>query len=805
MIGEKADGVGEASVRHDNIPDELKTLDQWVGWSWKQVGEKWTKVPYDLKNGASADSTDPSTWSSYSATRGHENIGFVFSKDDPYCGIDLDACISEDGEMSKGAARIVKGFDSYSEVSPSGRGVKVWVKGSVPGERRKNPVRKMEIYSFNRFFTVTGRIFGESVEIQKAQDRVNDLYSWLFPPSENGSSKIPESGYPTNYDISDADILSHAYRAENREKFMRLWNGNTEGYGSHSEADLALCSMLAFWTGPDPSRIESLFSQSDLCREKWLDRETYRRHTIEKALEGRTEFYNPTTGGSYTLPGKVSTDEALGRGVSPPTTAPLPKAPPFPLESLPESCRDFVREGAASVGCPVEFVALPVLSVLSQGVGASRVVQIKRGWRESAALFLAVVGEPGTKKTPPAKMATRPVWRRHFTLEREFYRKHEEYEAVHARYEADSKDAKRNGATPPPEPEEPNMERCVTVDVTVEALIDMLADNPRGILVDRDELTGWVRAMDQYKGGKGSDKQHWLSLWSNSSITVDRKNQGGRPISVEHPTVTLSGSIQPRMLKELGETSEEGMIERFLFAYPEHQRSRFTYDEVSFEAEKRYEDLYNALTRFEMAEDPASGRTEPNVTPMAPEARELFALCSDRISSEMEEPGFPHRLRGAFSKLEGYLARLALILALCRCIETDDVEQVEREDVQAAHALVSFFAAHARRIYGEMGGATPEEMFAAEFIEFLREEAGGSWNESSENLVNALKDAGVHETPDSADALTKKLLRIAKQHPTLAVKPTRKRNEEGKVRRVLEIRDVNFGVHGVHAFTEEGK
>lgn len=804
---ERPESPASPSVNRRAIPDELKKLPQWVGWSWKKIVGKdgnvqKTKVPYDLKTGRAASHSDSSTWASYEETKGHDLIGFVFSENDPYVGIDLDKCI-EDGEVSPEAERIVRSFSSYSEISPSGTGIKIFVRGKLPGRSRRSAKKNIEIYDQNRFFTVTGNVYSSySGPIARGTSSLKSFYEKTFPetvePEKNGRgssvSGIVRDAI-TNRDLTDEDVLSLAVRARNGEKFERLYSGDWEGigYGSHSEADLALCSMLAFYCGPDPERIEEMFSGSDLSRGKWFDRPQYRKTTITKALSDMTEFYSPTTGGTYTFSGFAgdpTEDEVSGSGVTPPFSsfpAPLPEAPSFPVESLPDSCRPFVEEVASCVGCPIDYVALPVLASLSSGIGASRVVEIKRGWRESTSLFLAVVGEPGAKKTPPQKMATRPVRKRDFRHQKDFERKWGIYEYELENHDAVKKAAKKRGEIPPEEPEKPKAGRCQAVDVTVEAMIEMLAENPRGILVERDELTGWVRAMDQYKGGKGSDKQHWLSLWSSSSITVDRKGQAGRPISVEQPTVTLCGSIQPRMLRELGETSEEGMIERFLFAYPEHKRQRFTYDELSVEAEQQYESLYESLCDYQMGEDPVTGREEPGVIRMSPAARELFALCSDRLSMEMEEPGFPHRLRGAFSKLEAYLARLALILGMCRIKEDDDVEQVEREDVEAAHDLIRYFAGHARRIHGQMGGTTPEE-HSEEILNKLIEKNGEEiWEGTSEMLLEDLQEYGASGIPDTSRAIGRWVRSICERSTGLSLIEKNVRNREDERRKGFKL------------------
>ena len=150
------------NLKRENIPEELQEWDQWVGWSWKWIGGRWTKVPYHLETGHSASSTDPATWSSYAATEGQEKIGFVFTENDPYCGIDLDDCVDpKTGEISEEARLIVGRFASYTEMSPSGTGVKIFVKARVPGPRRKNPQKRMEIYDRDRFFAITGHRYGD--------------------------------------------------------------------------------------------------------------------------------------------------------------------------------------------------------------------------------------------------------------------------------------------------------------------------------------------------------------------------------------------------------------------------------------------------------------------------------------------------------------------------------------------------------------------------------------------------------------------------------------------------------------------
>jgi putative DNA primase/helicase len=145
-------------VRAESISEELRVRPQWV--VWKAVGDKPDKVPYSARTGRRASSTDLLTWGTFQeALEAYENgdyagVGFVFSSADPYTGIDLDNCVDENGEIALWAMEIVRYFDSYTELSATGSGLHIIVRGNVPN-RRKGEV---EVYSSKRFFTVTGHV-----------------------------------------------------------------------------------------------------------------------------------------------------------------------------------------------------------------------------------------------------------------------------------------------------------------------------------------------------------------------------------------------------------------------------------------------------------------------------------------------------------------------------------------------------------------------------------------------------------------------------------------------------------------------
>src|SRR5215203_3373576 len=281
----------------------------------------------------------------------------------------------------------------------------------------------------------------------------------------------------------------------------------------------------------------------------------------------------------------------------------LPAPDAFPVSAMPRGCQQLIREAAAAIGCPPEFVALPMLAVLSSAIGNSRVVKLKEGWEEAAGIYAAVIADPGEKKTPAYKVAIEPATKRQAALRDAYQVELDEYKRELRAYEVDKADARKAGEPAPPPPQPPTMSRTVVEDTTVEALAVVLEGTPRGVLAMRDELAGWVRAVDQYKqGGKGADRQFWLSAWSNVYVAVDRKTRG-EPLILTRPFVSVFGSIQPGVLSELCDGREDGLLDRFVFAYPEPVRSRWSDAEITTGARDAYRRLYDALRNKHMPED----------------------------------------------------------------------------------------------------------------------------------------------------------------------------------------------------------
>jgi primase-polymerase (primpol)-like protein len=199
---------------------------------------------------------------------------------------------------------IVADMESYTELSPSGTGLRIVARGRKPDRRRskKGPV---EIYDGltakgepgGRYLTFTGnRIDGAPADVQPRQEQLATVYYREIAGGPEASDKEkapPCQGPQAASSYSDSEVIAKASKAKNGAKFTRLWSGDISGYPSHSEADLGLCRLLAFWCELNPERIGDVFAQSGLFRSKW-NREDYRQRTTKKAIEGKTDYYRGT-------------------------------------------------------------------------------------------------------------------------------------------------------------------------------------------------------------------------------------------------------------------------------------------------------------------------------------------------------------------------------------------------------------------------------------------------------------------------------------------------------------------------------
>ena len=282
-------------VNPTGIPESLKALPNWVDWELKLEDGKEKKVPLNAKTGRFASSTNPSTWSTFDQalnryekfkSHGVDGLGFMFSEDDQIAGIDLDDCRNpETGELNAFARDILKRMNSYTEISPSGEGVHIYVEGKLPGKGIN--LGNIEMYDAKRYFTVTGQALPEYPATVESRDaELKALYLEVTAEKEKTEGSQTTVGNPL--DPKDAILIARG-TAKYGPRFQDLWSARKIPGESTSQGDLGFCTMLSVLTGGNAHEIDRLFRQSGRMRDKWdevhySDGRTHGQGTIKKAV-----------------------------------------------------------------------------------------------------------------------------------------------------------------------------------------------------------------------------------------------------------------------------------------------------------------------------------------------------------------------------------------------------------------------------------------------------------------------------------------------------------------------------------------
>jgi len=420
------------------------------------------------------------------------------------------------------------------------------------------------------------------------------------------------------------------------------------------------------------------------------------------------------------------------RGLHSPTNpaespAALPSAAPvlpFPTEVFPDAIAALIREGAQALPCPEDFLGVPMVAVLSAAIGNARAIELMPGWRERTRVFGAVVAEPGSLKSPALDLVLQPVYAHQERLKDAYKEAKKAYEQALLEYERAMGAWKRDkkAGAPSDKPEEPVMQQVFTTDATVEALATVLEHNHFGLLLVRDELTGWVRALNQYKGGKGADRQYWLSFWNGAPILVNRKTRK-EPLVVQQPFLCVTGCLPPDVLGELSDEQgrEDGFVHRIMFAFPDPKPLAWTGTGVQPATRAAYAAVIEQLWHLPPRRD---GEPGPLVRPFTPAGKRAWVEWIGSHFAELNAPALGEELRGPWGKMQGYCARFALMLHECRLVCGDGTpDGVDEASVYGAAALIEYCKSHARRVYGRLH-STPDDTRAVRAVAWLRKQGG---------------------------------------------------------------------------------
>jgi hypothetical protein len=402
---------------------------------------------------------------------------------------------------------------------------------------------------------------------------------------------------------------------------------------------------------------------------------------------------------------------------------------PFPVELMPSAVRDYVKQTAEGMACDPTLVAVPMLAGLAAAIGNTRTIMLNDDWVEPSILWVAVVADSGSLKTPASRKALRFITQQESEIEQRNAAARDEYDEeliIHeTRMAAWKQQARRsadNAGAPPPKPAKPPRAAYVVSDTTIEAVVGILADNPRGVLLERDELAGWLAGFDKYKsGGAGrvsSEVGHWLSMHNAGTLRLDRKSTGRT--FVERASLSITGGIQPdTLVQAIGqEHVANGLLARFLLAAPPRRPKRFTTATADFAAVESARQLFATLYGLSMPED---GPKSLRLSRDGLDAWEVFfRRHADR---QMEAKGVEASM---LAKIEAAAARLALIHHVCRQAGDEPTlgHDVDAQSVNVGIALAEWFADEWQRVYDSTVGGTPSRDHDAELLAWIEAQGG---------------------------------------------------------------------------------
>ena len=330
--------------------------------------------------------------------------------------------------------------------------------------------------------------------------------------------------------------------------------------------------------------------------------------------------------GEQTIVPEVLLDKAIELGLSFSDSA-------FPIGIFPSEIRNIIAEVYECQGFPIDYIASAMLVAIAVGIGNTHLVQLKRGWQESAMLYVALVGRPGTNKSHPLSFAMKPF------LDFD-YQENKLYEQAYTEYDnvARMSRKERIEAGHSEQPTEPIRRRFIVSDITPEGLSFIHAQNKRGLCLWTDELSAWFKNFNRYNSG--SEEQFWLSVFSAKATISDRKGNRSS-IFIKRPYISVVGTIQKKILGELskGERSSNGFIDRILFVMPNlQQKARWSRTELPESTEGRWSSIIQQLIEMPCSKD-EEGELLPEIISFAEDAKaRLYMWQEEHANSAIPNP-----------------------------------------------------------------------------------------------------------------------------------------------------------------------
>ena len=697
-----------AEIVSNQIPLELRQNQGWVNWKSEQYPDekKPRKIPYNPKTGHQAKVNEPETWGSFNQSlKGHQKfkasgIGVMIRKG--LIGIDLDNAVDHEGKAKSEAQKIISRIPTYWEYSPSGKGFHGYVFGSLPqGHRtRKNlgDGSSLEVYSSNRYFTVTGKSISQVNEISRNQDCADWLINhYELKPEKKSDSSTRGLGQKESFSSDSKELIQKIRDSKKGWKFNQLFGGDWQEYPSQSEADQSLCSILAFWTGNDPIQIDDIFRQSGLFRKKWDENrggQTYGEKTINKAISQNRETYKSPSD-QPRQQGKPNNETVDSWPTPEPLKPERAENPnPYPIHALSPIIREAVEEFISFNPVPPALAGSVALGVASLSVQHHANVKIDAQNTFPLSLYFMIEAKSGERKSTISRAFLTPVFR----------------------WERDQKEIYNHS----PDSEEKPLSRILYEDSTKEALVMDLAKGHKSVAL-------WSDEAGVIFGGAGMNENSPLGYLTllNKAFHADKivhRRKQSKSAEVESYRLSCLLMMQNSVLNYLlklgnvegsGWAEDTGFVSRFLFASPPSLIGHRPYSEAPEETKSM--DKFHERVSSLLAEPIPYSFEELKKVQFSSSAKKMwieeFNRAESLCSSGCDYSGFG----GLVSKHGERIARIAGVLTIFE--ESDLI--VSEKIMESAIELGKWHLLESIRIIGA-GSLKPEINDALDLIEWFR-------------------------------------------------------------------------------------
>lgn len=372
----------------------------------------------------------------------------------------------------------------------------------------------------------------------------------------------------------------------------------------------------------------------------------------------------------------------------------------FPVDTLPLKAQELVRGAKTALGIPKDFFAASMLFAAASAAGNTYCLEVKKGVEQKAVFYMVIVGLPNSNKSGALKFAIKPLLKQDAD-------NYEDYEAQKDVWETEQAKPKKERE----EVDRPMFKRVVIADATPEAVASALADSPRGMILYRDELAGFIKDFNRYH--QGGEQEFWLSNWSGINLSIDRKSS--EPIRIKNPFLSIIGTIQPGVIEELakGTRAVNGFIDRFLFCWPEGlTKPEWTEDEINLHLVGDYETALNRLLGLQFDEENKAHRLT-----LTDDARNLLFQFFNDDNKPLCDEADNELLAGIYGKFDFHTSRFIVALHLLHWAYGSQEELprlVEAQTVAQAIKVAEYFRTQALKVYSAIHQASPVEKLPAD-------------------------------------------------------------------------------------------